>query len=46
MNKFLDMLSKETGKAAYGEKEVKEALEMGAVETLLISEEFDDKKKK
>ncbi|MBU3940463.1 MAG: peptide chain release factor 1, partial [Nanoarchaeota archaeon] len=44
MNKFLDMLSKDTGKAAYGEKEVEEALKLGAVETILISEEFDDKK--
>jgi len=44
MNKFLDILSKDTGKAAYGEKEVLEALKMGAVETLLISEEVEDKK--
>ena len=44
INKFLDLLSKETGKATYGINEVEEALKVGAVEILLISEEFDDKK--
>ncbi len=43
MNKFFDMLNKEADKIAYGEKEVRKALEYGAVDTLLLSEALDDK---
>lgn len=42
MNDFLEMLGKETGKAAYGIKEVEQAFELGAVNILLVSEEFDE----
>jgi len=44
MAKFFDTLAKKPGKASYGEKEVLEHLKMGVVDTLLISETFDDKK--
>jgi len=37
-NKFFDELKKDTGKAAYGVKEVVKALKLGAAETVLISE--------
>lgn len=40
MQKFFTMLNKE-GNVAYGYTEVKKALEMNAVDTLLISEQFD-----
>lgn len=40
LNAFFTELQKD-GKITYGLKEVEKALEMGAVETLLISEEFD-----
>ncbi len=43
MNRFFDMLNKEADKIAYGEKEVRKALEYGAVDTLLLSEALDDK---
>ncbi len=42
MEKFLDNLAKKPGKVSYGEAEVLENLKMGAVDTLLISESFDD----
>ncbi len=42
VNQFLEMLRKDPGKVAYGKKEVMEALEMGAVEKLLISESLPD----
>lgn len=42
MLKFLHTLATDISKAAYGLKEVRRALEMGAVETLLISEDLDD----
>lgn len=42
MQKFFSLLSKEPGKVAYGEQEVKKALEMGAVDVLLLSEDLPD----
>ncbi|MCK4310953.1 MAG: peptide chain release factor aRF-1, partial [Methanomicrobia archaeon] len=41
MKQFFQELIKENGLVAYGEKEIKNALEMGAVEDLLISETLD-----
>ncbi len=43
MQKFFNLLSKDPDLVTYGFKEVKEALEQGAVETLLISEDLDEK---
>ncbi len=37
-NRFMENISKDTGLATYGEKQVRKALEMGAVDTLLLSE--------
>ena len=37
----MEHLGKDTGLAIYGEKQVMEALEKGAVETVLVSEEVD-----
>ncbi|MEW6063560.1 MAG: LAGLIDADG family homing endonuclease [Nanoarchaeota archaeon] len=42
MQEFFKLLAKESGKTAYGKEKVKEALEMGAVETLLLSESLSD----
>lgn len=42
MEKFFELLAKQPNKVTYGLEQVKKALEMGAVETLLISEELDD----
>ncbi len=42
VQKFLFMLAKERAKVSYGAKQVNETLEMGAVETLLISEALSD----
>lgn len=42
ITKFLETLAKEPGKVTYGLEETKKALEMGAVETLLLSEAIDD----
>lgn len=42
VNKFLELLAKNPGKVAYGLREVKKALEMGAVETLLLSDSLED----
>ncbi len=42
MGKFLELLSKEPEKTAYGITEVKKALELGAVDTLLISESVEE----
>lgn len=39
--KFMEHLGKDTGLAAYGEKQVRDALEKGAVETVLVSEDVD-----
>lgn len=38
---FLSELGKDTGLVAYGQKEVMKAMDLGAVKTLLISEELD-----
>jgi peptide chain release factor subunit 1 len=43
MNDFFALLSKEPGKTSYGKVQVEKALEMGAVDLLLLSEELDDK---
>ena len=43
MQKFLNMLAKKPGIVTYGEAEVTNALDIGAVEVLLLSEEIDDK---
>ena len=40
VGEFLENLAKETGLAIYGENEVRKALEAGAVEKLLLSEEI------
>ncbi|MFB6204590.1 MAG: peptide chain release factor aRF-1 [Candidatus Nanohaloarchaea archaeon] len=41
VNKFFENLKEENGKSEYGLEQVLKALEMGAVDTLLISENFD-----
>ena len=43
LKKLFTMLAKEPEKVTYGKEEVMEALKIGAVETLLISEDIDDK---
>ena len=43
LTKFLELLGREPGKVVYGEKETVEALKNGVVETLIISENIDDK---
>ncbi len=42
MTKFFDLLAKQPGKVNYGEAEVMNVLQMGAVDTLLLSEELGD----
>ena len=42
MERFFNLLSKEPNKVVYGSKEVDKALDMGAVEVLLLSEGLDD----
>lgn len=42
VNEFFEILRKDPGKVAYGKKEVMEALEMGAVEKLLLSENLEE----
>lgn len=42
LQKFFTMLSKEPDKISYGKDEIMKALEMGAVETLIISDFIDD----
>lgn len=44
MNRFFDVLNKDPDKASYGEAHVKDALEKGAVEVLLLSETLEDSK--
>ncbi len=44
VNQFFETLAKRQGMVAYGEKEVRKALEIGAVATLLLSESLDDTK--
>jgi len=46
VNSFLVNLKKENGKSVFGLEDVAKALKMGAVETLLISEEFEQKEAK
>ena len=41
VNDFLTVLAKESSKAVYGIKDVSKALQFGAVDKLLISEDFD-----
>lgn len=41
VNKFFQNLKEENGKSEYGLEQVMKALQMGAVETILISEDFD-----
>ncbi len=41
MQKFLEHLGRDTGLITYGEKSVRDALEKGAVETVLVSEAVD-----
>ena len=45
-NQFIYHISRDTGLALYGEEEVRRALTMGAVDTLLISEGYTKKKVK
>ena len=44
LKRFFETLAKEPDKVTYGEKQVEKVLEMGAVETLLLSENLSDKK--
>ncbi len=44
MKEFLKLLSKEPGKVEYGPEATMEKVKMGAVDTLLLSEDFDDNK--
>ncbi|WXG45551.1 MAG: peptide chain release factor aRF-1 [Candidatus Atabeyarchaeum deiterrae] len=41
VQRFLELLAKDTGLAAYGEKEVRELLNQSTVDTLLLSEALD-----
>ncbi len=41
VQRFLSEVTKEHGLAAYGEKEIRHFLQIGAVETLLVSEEVE-----
>ena len=43
MQKFFELLSKKPGMVAYGKQEVIEKIKLGAVETLLISEDVEEK---
>ena len=42
VQEFFNKVAKEEEKSAYGKDEVRKALEMGAVQKLLISEAFDE----
>lgn len=44
VNRFLELLATKPNSVAYGEAEVKRVLEMGAVDTLLLSEALPDEK--
>ena len=44
MNRFFETLAKKPGMTSYGEKHVMEAIQMGMVQTLLLSEDLDDEK--
>ena len=41
VQKFLEQLAKDTGYVTYGEREVRDALQQGAVDTLILSEGLD-----
>jgi peptide chain release factor subunit 1 len=41
VEEFLNEIARDTGRATYGEKQVRDALERGAVDTILISEGID-----
>lgn len=42
MGKFFELLAKKPNRVSYGESEVKKSIEIGAVETLLLSEDLSD----
>jgi len=44
MHRFFDTLAKKVTMVSYGEAEVKKAIELGAVDVLLLSESLDDAK--
>ncbi len=44
VNKFLELLARNPDLVAYGEVNVRRALELGAVETLMLSEAMDEQK--
>ena len=44
MGKFFDFLARKPGMVSYGEAEVMNNIKMGVVDTLLLSEELDEKK--
>jgi peptide chain release factor subunit 1 len=44
INRLFDFLAKKPSFVAYGEDEVRKALDIGAVKTLMISEDFDETK--
>ena len=44
MQRFVDLLAKTPGMVSYGEKEVLHNMQMGAADTILLSEEFDEAK--
>ena len=46
LNRFFYLLAKNPDMVVYGEEDVKKALEMGAIETLLVSEDYDHEKLK
>ncbi len=41
VQKFLEQLAKDTGYVTYGEREIRDALQQGAVDTLILSEGLD-----
>lgn len=43
MGRFFEMLAMNPGKVSYGMEEVKKNLQMGAIDTLLLSESLDEK---
>ena len=44
VTRFLEMLAKEPGKAAYGEADVMKNIKNGAADIVLLSEDLDDEK--
>ena len=43
MGQFFELLAKTPGKVSYGQEEVMNNLTMGVIETLLLSEDLDEK---